>query len=208
MKKRLIAMLLAALTLLACAAPAMAAAPKIRRTEYEGNGVVDVDFRSNHVRYRNAKVVVKDADGKRYTAVILEKDNDDMTFKVKNIKSGARYTYTVSGIRDGATGSYGSASGSFRTPSDKPAIEQVDYDWEDRELEVEFATRVQFQNPRMVVKDASGNKLTVRILDRDWDSIEARVDGIVRGETYTVTVYGVRVKDKGEYTRATRRFVA
>ena len=44
MKKRLMAMLLAAVLLVLCAAPAMAKAPKAKKTEYEGNGVVEVEF--------------------------------------------------------------------------------------------------------------------------------------------------------------------
>ena len=56
MKRRFVAMLLAAVLLLVCAVPALAAAPKVKKTEYEGNGVVEVDFTSKSVKIGRAHV--------------------------------------------------------------------------------------------------------------------------------------------------------
>ena len=145
MKKRMMAMLLAAVLLALCAAPAMAAAPKIKKTEYEGNGVVEVDFTSRKVTYKSAKVVVKAPGGKTLTAKIIDKDSDDIEFKVTGLAANTKYTYTISGVRAGKSGSYGKVSGSFKTPSNTPAIKKAKYDKKDKELEVEFATKVQYK---------------------------------------------------------------
>lgn len=205
MKKKLFALILAAALLVCAAAPAFAAAPAIRETDYEGKGVVEVEFNSNQVQYRNLKVVVKNAAGKTCPVKILEKDNDDLTFKVDGVQSGARYTYTISGIRAGRSGSFGSAKGSFKTPSDTPEIKKVEYDAHDRELEIEFATRVQFKSPKVVVKDASGKALAVSKLEKGLDDIEVRVKGLKRGATYTVSVSGVRVYGTGKYIKVSKK---
>ena len=99
MKKRIIALILAAALALLAAVPAMAAAPAIHETEYKDNGVVEVEFNSENVRYRNLKVTVKDADGAAHAVMILEKDRDDLKFSVADVKAGARYSFTISGVR-------------------------------------------------------------------------------------------------------------
>ena len=208
MRRSLTALLLAAVLLVMSAVPALASAPKVKQTEYEGNGVVEVDFSSKRVRYKNARVVVKDAAGNRMSVTILEKDGDGMTFRVKKVKPATRYTYTVSGVRKGVSGSYGSVKGSFRTPADVPEIAKVEYDPRDGELEVEFATRVQFRNLKVVVKDADGSRLTVTRTEKGKDDVEVKVKGMTPGQRYTVTVSGVRVKGKGGYITVGKTFTA
>ena len=208
MKKRIVAMLLAALMLALCAIPAMAAAPKVKKTEYEGNGMVEVDFTTRNARYKSAKVVVKDSAGKKLTARILEKDSDDISFRVSGLKAGKKYTYTISGVRAGKTGSYGKVKGSFKTPSNKLAIQKVKYDSHDRDLEVEFATKVQYKSLKVTVKDANDNALTVSGLEKGSDDLEMTVKGMTRGKTYTITVSGVRVKGTGSYTSVSKTFTA
>ena len=77
--KKLLALTLVVLTLISAAIPAMAASASIRKTEYEGSGKVEVDFKKD-VQYKNAKVTVKDSSGKSYTAKITEKDEDDLKY--------------------------------------------------------------------------------------------------------------------------------
>ena len=64
--KKAIASLLAAMfafgTAIAPAGAATKTAPKVKDVEYEGKGVVQVEFRHD-VRYRNVNVTVKDAEG-------------------------------------------------------------------------------------------------------------------------------------------------
>lgn len=208
MKKRIVALLLAVLLLTISAVPALAAAPKVQRVEYEGNGVVEVDFTTENARYKSARVVVKDAAGKKLTAKIIEKDNDSITFKVSGLKTDSKYTFTISGVRAGKSGSYDKVKGSFKTPSASPEIARVEYDPIDEELEVDFATNVQFRNLKVTVSDAYGDELAVSNLQKGQDDLEMNVEGMVDGETYIVTVSGVRVKGKGSYVTVSKTFVA
>ena len=73
MKKRLISMILVLAAMLALAVPALAAAPIVKETEYEGSGYVDVDF-TGRVSYKNVKVTVKNAAGKSLSAQITDKE--------------------------------------------------------------------------------------------------------------------------------------
>ena len=71
-------------------------------------------------------------------------------------------------------------------------IRKVEYDAEDKELDIEFTMNVEYQNPSVTVTDASGNQYETRIVERDNDGLEVRVKGLTRGSSYTVSVSGVR----------------
>ena len=195
--RKLIALALVVLCMISAAIPAMAASASIRKTEYEGSGKVEVDFKKD-VQYKNAKVTVKDSSGKSYTAKITEKDEDDLTFKVTSIKTGKTYSYTISGVRSGGSGSYGKVTGSFKVPAAKKlSIKELEYDRGDKELGIEFSGTVQYSNAKVTVKDSAGKSYTAKILEKDSDEMEVRVSGLKKGTKYTVKVSGVRLKSAG-----------
>lgn len=208
MNKRIVATLLAILLLTMCAAPALAAAPKIKKIEYEGNGVVEVDFTTRNVRYRNVKVTVKDVDGNSKTTRILEKDNDSIRFKVSGMAADSTYIFTITGVRTGNSGAYGKVTGRFMTPANKPVITFVKYDPDYEALEVDFAAKVQYKNLKVNIRDDSGKYLFITDLEKDSDELNMDVEGMEVGEIYTVTVSGVRVKGVGKYTKVSKTFVA
>lgn len=190
-----------------------ASAPSIESTEYKGSGRVEVDF-TRDVDYKNAKVTVKDSSGKKYTAKITDKDDDDLTFKVSNIASGKKYTYTISGVRREGTSSYGSISGSFSvkgssTSSESVKIEDVDYDSRGY-VEVEFTKRVQYNNVKVTVKDSNGKSYTATVRSKGSDELKFRVPNISegRGKKYTFTISGVKVKGASDYGTASGSFYA
>lgn len=205
--KKLTALLLVAALLLS-AVPAFAASASIRKVEYEGSGKVEVEFKKD-VQYKSAKVKVWDEDGKSYTAKIREKDEEDLTFKVSSIAAGKEYKFTISGVRAGRSGSYGSVSGYFETPSAKTvSIRSLDYDREDRELEIEFNCKVQYKSLKVQVKDEDGKSYSVKIREKDNDSVEVRISGLKKGVKYGVKVSGVRSEGADSYGSASKTFRA
>ena len=195
--KKILALALVMLSMISASIPAMAATASISKTEYEGSGKVEVEFKKD-VQYKSAKVTVKDSDGKTYTAKITEKDEDDLTFKVTDIKDGKTYSYTISGVRSGGSGSYGKVTGSFKVPSAKKlSIKSLEYDREDKELGIEFSGKVQYSGAKVTVKDSDGNSYTAKIIEKESDEMEVRVSGLKKGVKYTVKVSGVRLKSLG-----------
>ena len=203
--KKLFALLLVAALLLS-AVPAFAASASIRRIEYEGSGKVEGEFKKD-VQYKSAKVKVWDEDGKSYSVKISEKDEEDLTFKVSSIKAGKEYKFTISGVRAGRSGSYGSVSGYFETPSAKKvSIRDLDYDREDRELEIEFNCKVQYKSLKVQVQDEDGKSYSVKVRDKDNDSVEVRISGLKKGVKYGVKVSGVRAEGADSYTSVSKTF--
>ena len=189
------------------AVPAFAA-PKVKKAEYEGKGRVEVDFNSK-VKYKNVKVTVKDNKGATYSTTINEKDNDDLTFTIKNFKTGRTYTYTISGVKKNNESSYGKVTGkvTIPTPTTTPKVKEVDYDKGDREVEFEFTTRVQWKGTKVTITDGSKNYVT-RIKEKDSDSIEVKVSKLTLGKKYTYKISGVSTKGANSYKTISGTFVA
>lgn len=204
MKKRFAAMILAFAILLGIAVPVMAASPETLKAEYEGRGYVEVEFKTK-VQYKNASVTVTDPEGKALAVRITEKDDDDITFHVDGLKPSTKYTFTVSGVRKGRSGAYGTVSGTFKTPRSELSVKEAEYDPRDGELDLDFYGRVQYKNPRVVIKDAAGRTCSCRITERDRDGMEIAVKGLASGK-YTVKISGIRLKGDTAYTSITASF--
>ena len=196
--KRIIALTLMLIVIVCMGAPAMAAAPKVQTAQYEGRGHVEVDFRTK-VQYRNATVTVKSPSGKTLTVRITDLDDDEMSFHVKGLKPNTRYTYTISGIRKKGTTAYGTVSGTFRTPASELAVRKAKYDRNDGELELELYGRVEYKEPKAVIRDQNGRTYSCRITDLDRDEMEIAVKDLPSGK-YTVKISGIRLKGETSYT--------
>lgn len=98
------------------AVPSQAAsAPRIEDVDYEGNGVVEVEF-AGDVKYRNVKITVKDSKGKKYKARVVRKDADDIKFKIKKFKKGKKYTFRIKGVKRWNAGAYRTVKGKVKIP--------------------------------------------------------------------------------------------
>ena len=217
MKKIIVTLLLAALVLAAVPALAQNAftaadggiVPTIQYTTYEGFGFVEVDFLQD-VNYENPTVAVTDASGAPVTAAIVQLDDDDLTFQITDFAADAAYNFTISGVRVGRNGSYTSVSGSFTVPPEGAAvIKKVEYDRDDREIDIEFTALVQYENPTVQVIAADGTPINATIYEWDEDSIEARLESPLNiGSEYMVTVTGVRAAQDTAFGTASLTFTA
>lgn len=205
--KKFFCMILVTACVAAMALPAFAA-PKITQAEYEGKGRVEVEFGSK-VQYKNAKVSVTDSKGKKYTAVIREKDDDDLTFTIKNYKEGVTYKYVISGIKKNSEKNYGQVTGRITIPSAAaaPKIQEIDYDRKDREVTFDFTGEVQWKSPKVRISDGKKNYV-VKILEKDRDEITVRVKKLTRGNRYTYTITGVRAKGNKTWKTVKGTFIA
>lgn len=211
MNKRAMAAVSAAAIAMAAvftAAPlsALAAAPTSESVAYKGRGRVEVEFASE-VDYKKPVVAVTDDAGKKYKAVVIDKDDDDMMFRIIGYKADKTYSFTLSGIREEGTTDYGSLKGTVAIPavSAKPEIKSIDYDREDRELEVKFVSRVNWRNVKVTLQKENGKKITSRIIKKDSDEVNIRAKLTV-GATYKITVSGVKKSAAASFTAVSKTF--
>ena len=98
--------------------PARADAPKKDGTSYEGYGKVEVEFEAR-VDWKSPKVTVKNSAGKTCKVRILEREDDEITFRIVKFVQGERYKFTISGVRKAGTSGYGKVTGSVKVPRTK-----------------------------------------------------------------------------------------
>ncbi|MBR0355567.1 MAG: hypothetical protein IJK35_09360 [Oscillospiraceae bacterium] len=207
MKKRIVSLLLLIVMILAIPSYAFAATPVIKEVGYEGAGCVEVDF-TGKVQYRNLKVTVTGPDGQSFRAEVTDKDDDDLDFVIPNAKPGAKYSFTISGIRTGKSGSYQSVKGSIRIPNVDPLIKEIEYDRADKELEIEFVGRVRYQKLKVTVTDSNGKTVKCTVDEKNSRELELIVKGLKAGVRYTVTISGVRPVGGSAYLTITGTFRA
>ena len=116
--KRFVTMAVCLVMILGSAIPAFAATPNTEEISYEGNGKVEVEFYGK-VTWKNPVVKVTDSTGKTYKAVIVKKDNDDITFRIKNYKAGTKYNFQISGVKQRNTQGFGTVKGKVSIPAPK-----------------------------------------------------------------------------------------
>ena len=96
-------------------------APQLEKMKYKGSGKVEVEFEEN-VIYSGLSVSVKDTDGNSYSTKIIEKDDDELEFKIKDYKKGKTYNITVNGVKAEGTEGFGSVSGKVKIPAETSTI--------------------------------------------------------------------------------------
>lgn len=74
---------------------------------------VTFDF-NKKVKYNNTKVTITNESGsKTYKATIIERENDELSVRVKGLKEGNTYKYSITGVTDKSSGSSKTLTGSF-----------------------------------------------------------------------------------------------
>lgn len=204
--KKLIAMIV--LTALVLALPAFAAAPVVEQVKYRGSGIVEIEF-TRDVSYENLTVTAADMFGAEANVTVLERDDDELDLRLENPQFEMQYTLTVSGVREGYGGSYETITADFTTPAENALfISEIDVDLEDREVDIDFLGRVEYENLAVTVTDENGNALETKIIERDGDGLELRVKGLEYGKEYEVTVTGAGLRGSGLFDGASADFIA
>lgn len=107
--------MIAAAMFVTTAVPTFAAAPGKDSVTYLGSGKVEVEF-DEDAQYKRLKITVRDFSNKKYSASIYRKSDDELKFRIKNYKAGKSYKFSISGVREEGTRSYGKVKGSFKIP--------------------------------------------------------------------------------------------
>lgn len=198
--KKLFALTIAAALLLTMTAFAGA---EILRVEYEGNGSVEVQL-NEKVNTDGLAVTVTDPEGNPVPASVREEKDDredDIDFLIENYAYDTEYAFEL-------TGGFGSLTGTVRIPAESELIRKVDPDYGDREIEIEFFGKVEYENPTVTITTDAGTACEARITEQENDSLEVAVSDLTRGNTYTVTVSGVRAAGTEAFGIAEIQFTA
>ncbi len=194
----LLAMMLT-LSILSVSALGAAASPKIDSVEYKGKKKIEAEFKG-HVEMKDPAVKVTDTSGKKYTASVVKRDEDDITFSVAGLKTGKNYRFEISGIRKAGAEKYTTVKGKFRIAAKTEVLtEHIDYDREDREVTFEFQGKVRWKKAKVTIKDSKGRNMVKKIKEKDSDEVEVSVKKLTPGKKYTYKISGVARKGSKKY---------
>jgi len=200
--------LIVSFVLLAAFAFAVAETPVISKIEYEGNGFIEIDFKKD-VSYQNLSIQVLDASGREYLVEVYERDEDDLSFRADGLQPGMGYEIIVSGVLSGREGNYESVSAEITVPeAGIPAVQHIEYDAGDSELEIEFSEKVDFENPQVTITDANGTTYQTRLLKTEKDGLDVYVSGLNIGSSYTAQISGVSLRGQANYQSISTEFIA
>ena len=79
-------------------------------------------------------------------------------------------------------------------------IKKVEYKGDGR-VEVEFASKVSYDNPAVEVSDSKGEAVKASIVEMDEDDLEFVISDVQLGETYSFTIEGVIVGEDKESSK-------
>ena len=180
----------------------------IEEMDYEGNGKVELDFKGS-VRYKKAKLTVKNAKGGKVKAVITKKSPEELEFVIRKPKQGQTYSFTISGIRNKKDKKYGRVKGKIYIPvvNGSVPVETVEYDPKDTEVEFEFSKKVKWQNPCVSVWDGRQH-LALGISETENDKIEVKVSSLQKGSLYYYCIRGIAKKTDSAFSQVSGTFIA
>lgn len=190
---------LLALVLLSIAGTALAAAPDVRKVEYDGSGKVEVKF-GQKVRYaKKTSVLVKDAAGAAYEVKIRDKDDKELEFTVRGFKPATEYTFEIAGVYKRGTKNDGAkVAGEFAIPeAKKVVVEKAEYKGNGK-VEIDFEGKVEYKNLKITAKNG-GFSYKAKISKRESDELKLTFSGIAaRPGVYDYTISGVRARKSGD----------
>ncbi len=73
-----------------------------------------------------------------------------------------------------------------------PKVEDVEYDYEDREVNIDFVNRVQWKSGAKVKIMRNGKNYAKYIIEKDSDDVDVKVKKLAYGKKYTYKVTGVK----------------
>ncbi len=90
----------------------------------------------------------------------------------------------------------------------KPKVESVDYDAEDREVNIEFYGRVKWKKAKVRIYDSNGKNYAKYIIEKDNDDIDVKVKRLKLGKKYKYKVTGIKKRGSGKYVTVKGSFYA
>lgn len=201
---RLLAAVLAAVMVLGLNMMPAQADARIESVDYEGNGRIEVEFKTPVRYYRTFRVAAHNTAGKQMGTEIIKKGEDELLFRIIGAQPGQTYIFVVNGIRKQGESVKTRITRRITIPKSAGSvkIKRVSYEPEDSNLELGFSDEVEWKNAKITVKSGSTNYVS-SITGKSGKGVKIRVKKLTMGTTYTVTISGIRKKGTSKYGTVT-----
>lgn len=176
-------------------------------------GKVNLSFSQTIEWGPEAAATLTDTDNQTIDVEIAKKGTRTAVIPGKDMVKGQRYTVTISGIRVKDAEEYTTVSGVFTAKklkgnckakkiSKKVAVKAKNT------IIVKCKGAVELKDAVVTVKDSDNKEYTAKVVGTSKGNIKVRIDGLKKGQKYTVTIIGVKTKKELNYSSVTTTFVA
>ena len=209
MKKssRIITLVLMICLVLSMGSGAMAKENKVKETKIKTTkvtctsaGKVNVSFASDVVYDKETvAVTITDEEGNVIPSKLTKQNKRLATVAVTGLIKGNSYTLTITGIKDAKAEEFGEITAKFTAKKIKTAIKPSKTTATKKAVIIKFKGKAAYKDIAVTVKDKDGNELAATIIKKTKSQIKIKVDGLKKGEKYSYTVSGIKLKKEKNF---------
>lgn len=182
-----------------------AAAQKAGKVTCTSSGRINISFKSK-VTYTNAvSAAVRDADGNQTECKIVKKNKKLMTVSAAGLVQGQTYTVTIEGILGKDSSEAVTVEKTFiakgiktKCKTGKASVQGGKF------VIIKMNSAAEYKDAAVAVTDSKGKACDAKIVKKAKGNIKVQISGMNKGETYKITVSGVKTKKEKSYGSVTK----
>lgn len=182
-------------------------AQKVAKVTCTASGKVNISFKGK-VKYTDGlKAVIKDADGKEIACKITKKNKALLTVSATGLVKGQKYTIIIEGVQAKNAEVAATIEKTFTAKGMKTACKAAKATVSHKKFVIlKTNGAAYYKDATVIVKDANGKELPAKIVKKAKGNIKVQITGLKKGQTYTVTVNGVKTKKEKNYSSISKTF--
>lgn len=179
---------------------------EIKKITCTSAGKLNVTFKQK-VTYTSAiNAVITDAEGKEIPCKISKKKNKLMSVTVSGLVKGQVYTLKIEGIMGKESVEAATIVKTFTAKGMKTKSKIGEASVAGSNFVVlKMNGAAYYKDETVTVKDSAGNECAARIIKKAKGNIKVQIENMKKGETYTITIQGIRTKKEKNYGSVSRK---
>ena len=185
--------------------PGKAKAQEVGKVTCTSAGKVNISFKQK-VTYTDAlKAVITDEAGTEIPCKITKKNKSLLTVSVSGLVKGQKYTISIEVILGKESSEAVVIKKEFTAKGMKTKCKVGNATVEGKKFVVlKMKSAAYYKDATVEVKDSKGNACDAKIVKKAKGSVKVQITGMKKGETYTITINGIRTKKEKNYGSITR----
>ena len=178
---------------------------KVGKVTCTSAGKVNISFKGKVTYTDGLKAVIKDADGREIACKIAKKNKSLLTVSVAGLGKGQTYTITIDGVLGKDSTEAAAITKSFVAKGMKTQSKVGKVSVESKKFVVlKMKSATYYKDATVSVKDSKGAECEAKIVKKAKGNIKVQISGMKKGNTYTITINGVRTQKEKNYGSITK----
>ena len=182
-----------------------AKAQEVGKVTCTASGKVNISFKQKVTYTDSLKAVITDESGKEIPCKITKKNKSMLTVTVSGLVKDQKYTLTIEGIlgKDSSEAVVVKKIFTAKGMKTQSKVGKVSVSGKNFVI-LKMKSAAYYKDATVVVKDSSGNVCEAKIVKKAKGNVKVQITGMKKGETYTITINGIKTKKEKNYGSITR----